>query len=133
MLLESWRLGVPMGLSHPLGCPRALWLLMLLSQSTAPHWDEGWDTAASQLMVLPLPQTVPSLGCPTVGSAQRSLQQAGARESAWDKSSWAVKHHRVELWLTEANKHLQQHPSHTDTQPRSCIPAPKPNSHSAQG
>lgn len=47
MLMESQRLGIPVGLSRPLGCPRALWLLMLLLQSTAPHWDEGWDTAAS--------------------------------------------------------------------------------------
>lgn len=59
MLMESWRLGMPVGLPRPLGCPRTMWLFTLLSQSTAPHWDEGWDTGASQLLGLPLPQTVP--------------------------------------------------------------------------
>lgn len=59
MLMESWRLGIAVGLSCPLGCPRTMWLFTLLSQSTAPHWDEGWDTGALQLLGLPLPQTVP--------------------------------------------------------------------------
>lgn len=65
------------------------------------------------------------------GNCSEIFAITGARESGWDKSSWAVKHHRVKLWLTKANKHLQQHSSHTDTQPRSCITAPNPNPHSA--
>lgn len=46
----------------------------------------------------------------------------------WDKSSWAVKHHRIELWLTKAEQCLQQHASHMDTQARNFITAPKPKS-----
>ena len=48
-----------------------------------------------------------------------------------DRGSWAMKHHRVELWLTKADKHLHQHASHMDVLQRKFITAPKPNPHFA--